>query len=142
MIGPELVARIRHLFYAEHWRIGTIASELGLHRDTVIRAVRSDPAPKPRPERRRLTDPYLPFLRETLERYPRLRATRLYEMLRERGYGGSVVQLRRVVRELRPIPREAFPSCGFFRASRARSTGRTSEKSPSDGPAAASPASC
>jgi transposase len=114
MIGPELVARIRHLFYAEHWRIGTIASELGLHRDTVIRAVRSDPAPKPRAERRRLTDPYLPFLRETLERYPRLRATRLYEMLRERGYGGSVVQLRRVVRELRPIPREAFLKLRVF----------------------------
>ena len=25
MIAPELAARIRRLFYAEHWRIGTIA---------------------------------------------------------------------------------------------------------------------
>ena len=64
MIGPELVARIRHLSYAEPWKIGRsapYASELGLHRDTVTRAVRSDPAPKPRPRRRRLTDPYLPY---------------------------------------------------------------------------------
>jgi hypothetical protein len=27
--------QIRHYFYAEHWKIGTIARELGLHPDTV-----------------------------------------------------------------------------------------------------------
>ena len=47
-------------------------------------------------------DPYLPFIRDTLAQYPRLRATRLFEMVRARGYAGSVVQLRRVVRTLRP----------------------------------------
>jgi transposase len=47
-------------------------------------------------------DAYLPFVRETLAQYPRLRATRLFEMVRTRGYLGSVVQLRRVVRTLRP----------------------------------------
>jgi transposase len=47
-------------------------------------------------------DPYLPLVRDTLAQYPRLRATRLYEMVRARGYAGSVVQLRRVVRLLRP----------------------------------------
>jgi hypothetical protein len=41
-------------------------------------------------------DPYLPFVRDTLARYPQLRATRLYEMVRARGYPGSVVQLRRL----------------------------------------------
>ena len=47
-------------------------------------------------------DPYLPFIRDTLAQYPRLRATRLHEMLRARGYTGSVVQVRRLVRLLRP----------------------------------------
>ena len=47
-------------------------------------------------------DLYLPFVRDTLAQYPRLRATRLFEMVRARGYPGSVVQLRRVVRTLRP----------------------------------------
>src|SRR5207247_7840911 len=43
------------------------------------------------------------------QRYPRRRATRLYQMVRERGYPGSVVQLRRVVRRLRPVPKaEAY----------------------------------
>ena len=41
-------------------------------------------------------------MRDTLAQYPRLRATRLFEMVRARGYAGSVVQLRRVVRALRP----------------------------------------
>jgi len=36
MISPEIRVRIRHyFFYAEHWKVGTIASELGLHADTV-----------------------------------------------------------------------------------------------------------
>lgn len=44
-----------------------------------------------------------------LERYPRLRATRLYDMLRDRGYTGSVRTLRRYVRIVRPVPKqEAF----------------------------------
>jgi hypothetical protein len=37
-----------------------------------------------------------------LTQYPRLRATRLFEMVRARGYTGSVVQLRRWVHTLRP----------------------------------------
>ena len=47
-------------------------------------------------------DPFLPFIRDTLTQYPRLRATRLHEMLRLRGYPGSAVQVRRLVRRLRP----------------------------------------
>jgi hypothetical protein len=47
-------------------------------------------------------DPYLPFIRDTLTQDPRLRATRLFEMVESRGYPGSVVQLRRWVRLIRP----------------------------------------
>ncbi len=108
MIDRELLARIRHLFHAEHWKIGTIADHLGLHWETVRQALQTDRFNRQKMERPRLTDPYLPFIRETLERYPRLRVTRLFEMLRARGYTGSVVQLRRVVATLRPTPREAF----------------------------------
>src|SRR5215510_3672179 len=69
--------------------------------------------PRLPPTRRRcaptLADPYLPFIRDTLAQYPRLRATRLFEMVRARGYAGSVVQLRRVVRALRlHVPSTAY----------------------------------
>lgn len=108
MISPEQIAEIRRLYYAEHWKVGTIATALGLHPDTVRRAVGTERFQYGRVLRPSKVDPYLDFLRQTLERYPRLRATRLYEMVRARGYAGSVVQLRRVVARLRPARREPF----------------------------------
>jgi transposase len=104
MIPLAQVAEIRRLFFAEHWRVGTIATQLGLHPDTVRRALATERFVRPAIMRPSQLDPYRPFLQETLQRYPRLRATRLFEMLRQRGYPGSVVQLRRVVRTLRPVP--------------------------------------
>ena len=107
MIDVEAVARIRHLYYAEHWRVGTIAQELGLHHETVQRAL-SEGARAPAGPRLSLFDPYVGFVRETLERYPRLTATRLWHMLRERGCPLSVRQVREKVRALRPNRHEAF----------------------------------
>jgi transposase len=108
MIPDEQVARIRHLFHAEHWKIGTIAAELLLHPDTVRRALDTDRFRSQPRLRAQLTDPYLHFLRQTLQQYPRLCATRLFQMVAPRGYTGSISQLRRVVADLRPSRREAF----------------------------------
>jgi transposase len=108
VISTELLATIRRLFYAEHWKIGTIASQLGLHRDTVRGALEVNRLNRSRPLRASRLDPYFDFIRKTLEDYPRLRATRLFQMIQDRGYSGSVVQLRRLVARLRPIPHEAF----------------------------------
>ena len=108
MIEAETRARIRHYFYAEHWKIGTIASELGVHPDAVRNAIESQQFNQAQALRASIADPYLAFIRETLEQYPRLRATRIYQMARQRGYSGSVVQLRRVVARLRPRNREPF----------------------------------
>ena len=90
MIPPELRVRIRRLFFAEHWKIGTIAVELGVHHDTVRHAIESDRfVPVGRPKGPSRLDPYKPLVLETLEQHPRLRATRLFEMLRDRGFSGS-----------------------------------------------------
>ena len=110
MITPEVHARIRQLFFAEHWRIGTIATELGVHRDAVRRVIDTDSfvrsASLVRPS---MLDAFKPLVDEVLAQHPRLRGTRVFEMLRARGYEGSVVQLRRYLREVRPAPRsEAF----------------------------------
>lgn len=115
MITHEQVARIRHLFHAEHWKIGTIASQFGFHPDTVRRALETDRFNHARTQfRQTLTAPYLDFLRHTLQEHPRLRATRLFGMIRSRGYQGSVAQLRRVVAEIRPPNREAFLRLATF----------------------------
>jgi transposase len=120
MISDEQVARIRHLFHAEHWKIGTIVAELGLHPDTVRRALETDRFRSQPRLRDRLTDAYLDFLRQTLQQYPRLRATRLFQMIQARGYTGSVTQLRRVVAEIRPPAREAFLRLRTFPAEQAQ----------------------
>lgn len=107
MISPEQIASIRRLFFAEHWKIGTIAAELDLHPDTIRRALETErfQARAPQPL---ATAPFLDFIEQTLKQYPRLRATRLLDMLRDRGFQGTVYQLRRVVRALRPVSKEAF----------------------------------
>lgn len=107
MIDVEVVGRIRRLYYAEHWRVGTIARELGLHHETVQRAL-SAGARAPAGPRPSLLDPYMGFVRETLEQHPRLTATRLWHMLRERGCVLGVRQVRDKLRELRPTRHEAF----------------------------------
>ncbi len=42
MIDAARCAHIRHLFYVEHWRVGTIAAEFGVHRNTVYRVIAPD----------------------------------------------------------------------------------------------------
>ena len=77
MIPAEQVAQIRHLFHAEHWKIGTIATALDVHPDTVRRAIEVERFQHAEPLRPSIVDPYLPFVRQVLEQHPRLRATRI-----------------------------------------------------------------
>ena len=83
MITPEQHAEIRRLYFGEHWKVGTIATALAVHHETVRAALAHDTRALPR-SRYRPTQlaPYLPFVRDTLVQYPRLRATRLFEMVR------------------------------------------------------------
>ena len=66
MISKEQIAIIRRLYYAEHWKIGTIASELVLHPDTVKRAVQTERF-KSRSPKQLVTDPFLEFIQQTLK---------------------------------------------------------------------------
>lgn len=108
-VDRQTEVEIRRLFFAEHWKKGTIATQLDVHRDVVERAVgQLGPAPKHEP-RASVLDPYRDFVIETLERYPRLVSTRIYDMLGDRGYTGSLRTLRRFVLPNRPtIPREVY----------------------------------
>ncbi|MFM2153712.1 MAG: family transposase [Pseudomonadota bacterium] len=110
MIDETTRAKVRRLFFAEHWKVGTIAGELGLHWDTVRRAIEVDrfvsTTARVRPS---MLDPYLELVELTLKNHPKLVATALFQMLKGRGYQGSEKQVRRLVARLRPRPRgEAF----------------------------------
>ena len=70
-ISPELEAKILRYFHVEKWKVGTIATQLGVHHGTVDRVLSQAGLPKiERPHRASLIDPYLPFVRKTLEQYP------------------------------------------------------------------------
>jgi transposase len=120
MIDPETRAQIRRYFYAEHWKVGTIATELDIHPDTVRNAIESERFKNMQPLRASVVDPYIGFIRQTLEQHPRLCATRVYQMVHGRGYNGSVVQLRRAVARLRPQRREPFLQLQTFAGEQGR----------------------
>jgi transposase len=106
---PELEAEILRLHHAEHWPPGTIATQLGAHMDQVERVLGLDTPRVPSKLRPRIIDPYRPFIDEQLRRYPKLLATRLYDMVGARGFRGSVRTVREHVALVRPRPpREAY----------------------------------
>ena len=82
-LPPETETQILRYHHAERWPIGTIASQLNLHRDSVARVLTQAGLPTLGLIRRpSAIDPYLPFILETLTQFPRLRASRLYAMSR------------------------------------------------------------
>lgn len=108
-VSAETEGAIRRLYFGEHWKQGTIATQLGVHADVVKRVIGrlgNEPG-TPRPSSRVL-DQYKRFVDETLQQYPKLCATRLYDMLVARGYIGSLRSLRRYVRSARPRPRKTY----------------------------------
>lgn len=112
MISPEQRARIRRLYFAEHWKVGTIAEQEGVHYVTVRRALGLEEAlARSASARPTMLAPYKDFVVQTLERYPRVTASRVFEMVRSRGYPGGEAQVRRFVRQVRPVSRtEAYLS--------------------------------
>ncbi len=107
---PDIEAQILRYYHAEKWTMGTIARQLHVHHDVVRRVLAQAGLPRfgspPRPSQ---VDAYLPFIRRTLETFPTLTASRLYAMVRERGYRGSPDHFRHLVACYRPRPKaEAY----------------------------------
>jgi transposase len=108
-IPRELEVQILRLFSAEHWPVGTIASQLGVHHEVVERVVRQAAVPPTHPLRASMIDPYVGFVCEQWAKYPKLTASRLWGMCRQRGYKGAKDHFRHAVAAFRPKPRtEAF----------------------------------
>lgn len=115
MISQDLEVRIITLSQ-EGWKVGSIARELGVHHDTVRRCLdgRHQKECPEEPERSSLLEPWLPLIDTTLASYPKVRATRLYSMIKKRGYGGSIYPLRRYCQKNRPRPAKAFLDLQFL----------------------------
>ncbi len=95
-------ARIRHLHQAEGLSQRRIAEELGLARETVARAIRSECPPRYKPRPPVTGSAWLavePAVLVLLARHPRMPATVIAERV---GWSGSVTWFRENVARLRP----------------------------------------
>ena len=109
-ISKEKEAQILRYHHVEKWPVGTISRQLGVHHDAINRVLSQAGILKAeRSLRESIIDAYLPFVLKTLEQYPLLCASRLYAMVKERGYTGGPDHFRHLIAEHRPrkIP-EAF----------------------------------
>ena len=97
MISKEQITTICRLYYAEHWKVGTIAAEMKVHPETVRRVLLNSSLDL-RISRQEELYHWLDFIRQILDQHPQLRATRLYEMMRGRGYQRSLPQARQMVK--------------------------------------------
>src|SRR6202140_1183224 len=107
---PDIEAQILRFYHAERWTMGTIARQLHIHHSVVRRGLAQAGLPRVGPPSRpSKIDPYLAFIRQTLESFPTLTASRLYVMAYERGYPGRPDPFPHLVACHRPRPKaEAY----------------------------------
>lgn len=106
MITIEQRSEIRRLFYVKHFSANAISSSLGIHRDTVLRALEVKRADREAASSE--LDRFTQKIKETLELYPKLHGSRIHVMLKEQGYTGSLRHLRRRLQTLRKPFKERF----------------------------------
>lgn len=99
---------IRRLVLREGFKIETVARRFGVHHSVVRRVITADGTKLPKVVSS-ILDPYKSYIVERLGEHPELTATRLFFEVRERGYPGSAVQVRRYAAKVRtPRARKAF----------------------------------
>jgi transposase len=101
VLGVEDWAEIRRLYRSERVSISEIARLLGISRNTVKAALRSDGAPRyERPSSPLLADAFEPRIRELLQAFPTMPATVIAERI---GWPHSLRTLSNRVAQLRPF---------------------------------------
>lgn len=113
MICSSEEAEIIRLYFVEKWKVNTIAEHLSRHHSSIKRVINKYESNLPegsRKNRKSILDQYDNFIRETLQKYPRIAGSRIFHMLKERGYLGLHANLVRIkISQCRPRKQpEAF----------------------------------
>lgn len=119
MLLPEVQAEILNLYFSEKKSLRSIAAKFGIHRKSVERVVRRRSVQLCRqvPVRKSILDPYKGYIKESLQKDPRVTSTALLNRIREMGFVGSYWVLKEFVRDERELvvrPREAFLRLDFL----------------------------
>jgi len=103
VVGVEQWAEIRRLYFVEKRSKRAISTLLGVHRDTVTRAVTgSRPPHYVRAPAGSKLDPFKDWICEQLQADPSIQSQRLRELATELGYEGGKSIFDDYVREVRP----------------------------------------
>ena len=103
MVGVQQWAEIRRLVLVEGRSQREVALRMGVARDTVARAVRSETPPRySRVPAGSKLDPFKDWICEQLREDPTIQSQRLREMASELGYAGGKTIFDDFVREVRP----------------------------------------
>lgn len=100
-IDEERRARIRRMYFTDHYSINAISKVTGSHHLTIKRYIGDQCGKDPRKRRSKL-DPYKEVIEKHLEIYPKLSAARLMQILTDQGFAGSISLLRLHLRVIRP----------------------------------------
>jgi transposase len=104
-ISNDLEAKILRYYHVEKWKVGTISRQLNVHHSVIKRVLSQAGIAKCNfIKHESLISPYLSFILETLTKYPKLTASRLYQMVCQRGYCGGVDHFRHLISLYRPRP--------------------------------------
>lgn len=88
------------------WRVTRVIRQQQARRDDPTAGPIHADLPRPAAPRSSLLDAFEPRIRQLLERYPSITATRMLEELKPAGYRGSYTILRQRVKGLRPRPQK------------------------------------
>ena len=110
----DIWAEIRRLHFVDRLSVSQIAERLRLDRKTVRKALKQETyQPRKECRRRSVLDPYKPYLRERLEKFPKLTAPQLLDEIHKQGYAGGITILKDYLQEIRPPRVNAFLTLNF-----------------------------
>lgn len=111
-MDPSRTSQVKHLYEVENMTIRQIAKELRMCTKTISRIITGKV--KPKKPGTTLLGPYLKLIDEWYRRHPSLKATQVYERLKNYGYTGKYSQVSAYTKTLRKKSRTAYHGLEFL----------------------------
>ena len=99
-MDPSRISQVKHLYEVERLSMRQIARELRMCQKTVSRIITGKKRPK-KAHQPRVLAPYLGLIEEWYRKTPPLKATQVYEHLRDYGYTGKYTAVSTYTRPFR-----------------------------------------
>lgn len=112
-MDPVKISQVKHLYEVEHLSMRQIAKEMRMCTKTISRIVTGKEQQK-KPRKATLTGPYMRLIEEWYARRPSLKATQVYERLKEYGYTGRYTMVAAATKPFRKKGRAVYHEIEFL----------------------------